>query len=154
MQPGAAAAIARLNAAGTPVIVVTNQAGIARGSISWEEYRAQAKRIDQLLALEGARLDATYVCPHAPEVDGPCPCRKPEIALFVQAAEEHGVDLAASVWAGDRLSDLLPARRFGGSGVLVLTGNGPSNREPAAELGFPAVAGLGDVVDRILGRAG
>src|SRR5262245_66677252 len=89
--PGVAQALARLNAAGLPVVVVTNQAGIARGLVSWDEYRDAARQLDRLLALEHARLDGTYICPHAPEVDGPCPCRKPATELDERAARELGL---------------------------------------------------------------
>jgi histidinol-phosphate phosphatase family protein len=148
--PGAGAAIARLNAAGRPVIVVTNQSGISRGRVSEQEYREVAARLDDLLRAFGARIDATYVCPHAPERDGPCGCRKPGIELFERAAADHHLDLGASWWVGDRLSDLLPAVAFGGNGVLVETGEGSAYRAASLEHGFTVATGLGAAVDRIL----
>lgn len=148
--PGAGAAIARLNAAGLPVIVVTNQSGISRGRVSDQEYRDVAARLDQLLAPFAARIDATYFCPHAPERDGPCPCRKPGLELFQRAAADHHLDLAASWWVGDRLSDLLPAAELGGKGVLVMTGDGPAHRGAALAKSFAVADGLDVAVDRIL----
>jgi len=147
--PGAGAAIARLNAAGRPVIVVTNQSGISRGRVSEQEYRDVAARLDDLLSAFGARIDATYVCPHAPERDGPCGCRKPGVELFERAATDHHLDLGASWWVGDRLSDLLPAAVLGGKGVLVETGEGPAHRAASLEQGFTVAGGLGAAVDRI-----
>jgi D-glycero-D-manno-heptose 1,7-bisphosphate phosphatase len=147
---GAGTAIARLNAAGLPVIVVTNQSGISRGRVSEQEYRDVAARLDRLLAAFGARIDATYFCPHAPERDGPCLCRKPGLELFQRAAADRHLDLGASWWVGDRLSDLLPAAELGGKGVLVETGEGPAHREPALAKGFAVVDGLDRAVDRIL----
>lgn len=148
--PGAGAAIARLNAADRPVIVVTNQAGISRGKVSEQEYREVAARLDWLLSPFGARIDATYVCPHAPERDGPCACRKPGLELFQRAAADHRLDLGATWWVGDRLSDLLPAAALGGKGVLVETGEGPAHRAASLDRGFTVASGLGAAVDRIL----
>ena len=148
--PGAGAAIARLNAAGRPVIVVTNQSGISRGKVSEQEYRDVAARLDDLLSRFDARIDATYLCPHAPERDGPCGCRKPGLELFLRAAVDHRLDLGASWWVGDRLSDLLPAAALGGKGVLVETGDGAAHRAASLEQGFTVASGLGAAVDRIL----
>ncbi len=147
---GAGAAIAQLNQAERPVIVVTNQSGIARGFLTDAEYRSVAARLDQLLQPFAARIDATYYCPHAPELDGPCACRKPGLLLFEQAAAEHGIDLGASSWIGDRLSDILPAAAVGGIGLLVETGKGSHHREAALSHGFGVVSGLGAAVERIL----
>jgi D-glycero-D-manno-heptose 1,7-bisphosphate phosphatase len=148
--PGAGPAIARLNAAGWPVIVVTNQSGISRGRLTTEEYAAVAARLDALLSPFGARIDATYFCPHAPERDGPCACRKPGLELFQRAAAEHGLDLAASWWVGDRLSDLQPAARLGGRGVLVETGEAPAHRTSARAEGFEVACDLDAAISRIL----
>src|SRR4051812_14195793 len=84
--PDAAAAIRRLAAAGYPAIVITNQSGIARGKISLTQYRAVRQRLDDLLRAEGAIIVDTFACPHAPEVHGPCDCRKPNSALYERAA--------------------------------------------------------------------
>ncbi len=150
---GAGPAIARLNRAGLPVIVVTNQSGISRGFLTPTEYRSVAARLEQLLLPLGARIDATYYCPHAPEHDGPCDCRKPGLLLFERAATEHGVDLAASWWVGDRLSDVLPATALGGTGLLVETGEGRTHSEAARDRGFGVVSGLEAAAERILSGA-
>ena len=153
MLPDAGPAIARLNQAGLPVIVVTNQSGISRGLLSDAEYRGVTTRLDQLLRPFGAHIDATYHCPHAPERDGPCDCRKPGLKLFEQAAAEHHIDLGGSWWVGDRLSDVLPAAAVGGTGLLVETGEGPAHREAARAEGFVVVPGLEAAVERILSGA-
>ena len=111
LLPGAAAAIARLNRAGVIVVVVTNQSGIARGWLSTDDYDSVRQRIDDLLAAEGARIDATYVCPHLPEITGPCDCRKPALKLFRDAIADFGIDPGASVFIGDRWRDIAPAGR-------------------------------------------
>lgn len=152
LLPGAGRAIARLNRRGLAVIVVTNQAGISRGRLTEAEYRAVAARLEQRLAPQGARIDAAYFCPHAPETDGPCECRKPGLLLFRRAAEDHALDLGASWWVGDRLSDLLPAGAWGGRGLLVETGEGLAHREAARGQGFPVVPSLDAAVDRIFSQ--
>ena len=124
---GAAEAISRINAALVPVIVVTNQSGIGRGLFSLADYERVKARTEELLALRGARIDATYMCPHKPE-DG-CRCRKPDTLLFEQASADLGIDLSAALFIGDRLRDIQPAARFGARGVLV-----PSSTTPAAEI--------------------
>jgi D-glycero-D-manno-heptose 1,7-bisphosphate phosphatase len=122
---GAASAIARLNAAGVPVILVTNQSGIGRGMFGESDYLAVHRRLEEVLAEHGARLDGVYHCPHAPD-DGPgCDCRKPAAGLFLRAAHDHGLDLARSSYIGDRARDVAPAARFGGLPVLVRS-DGPS----------------------------
>jgi D-glycero-D-manno-heptose 1,7-bisphosphate phosphatase len=150
--PGTAEAINRLHALGYLVVVVTNQAGISRGRVTWEQYRAVAARLDQLLAAEGARLDGTYVCPHAPEIDGDCPCRKPKLLLYEQAGTDLGIDFSRSYWVGDRITDLTPALSLGGHAILVLTGNGADHRESAVAQGLPVVAGLAAAVSAIAAR--
>jgi histidinol-phosphate phosphatase family protein len=146
---GAGPAIARLNRAGVLVIVVTNQSGIARGLVTETEYQSVAAHLDRMLESFGARIDASYYCPHAPEREA-CACRKPGLRLFEQAAREHAIDLAASWWVGDRLSDILPAKAVGGTGVLVETGEGPAHCAAARAEGFAVVPDLNAAVERIL----
>ena len=147
---GAAAAVARINAAGYLAIVATNQSGIARGLISLGQYHAVAARTAELLAAEGACLDAQYFCPHHPDVTGPCECRKPGVKLYRDADTEFGIDLARSVWIGDRLRDIEPARTLGGTGILVLTGQGEGDADAARKAGFEVVADVGEAVRSVL----
>ncbi|MCC6431199.1 MAG: HAD-IIIA family hydrolase [Gemmatimonadaceae bacterium] len=119
LLPGAAAAIARANAAQVPVIVVTNQSGIGRGHITLSQYEAVRARLDALLEAEHATIDATYHCPHWNERDGPCDCRKPGIGMHKQAAADHNLSLAASAYIGDRWRDVQPAITTGGFGIFV-----------------------------------
>lgn len=113
---GAAAAVARINAAGIPVFVVTNQRGIALGRMTEDDLAAVHARLDALLAREGARVDAYYHCPHE---KGACDCRKPGTALFERAAREHGVELGRSFVVGDAESDVEAGRRVGARTVLL-----------------------------------
>jgi D-glycero-D-manno-heptose 1,7-bisphosphate phosphatase len=146
LLPGAALAIGQLNQGDLFVVVVTNQSGIARGRLTLEQYRATESRLDDLLGLEGARLDGQYFCPHLPEVNGPCECRKPGPLLYRQAAERLGIDLSRSWWVGDRLRDVLPAETFGGRGILV----GTTEPEGAESGRFLRAQDLAGAVELIL----
>ena len=150
LLPGAAEAVGRLDRAGLPVVVVTNQSGIARGLVTEEEYQATARRLEELLAAAGARLAGQYHCPHLPEISGPCMCRKPGTMLYCQAADELGLDLTRSWWVGDRLRDITAASRFGGRGLLVLAAAASGDAEAAGAQGWPTVPDLAAAVRSIL----
>jgi D-glycero-D-manno-heptose 1,7-bisphosphate phosphatase len=149
LLPGAAGAIARLNRAGLPVIVVTNQSGIARRLFDEAAYAAVVRRLDELLAAVGARLDGRYHCPHHPDFTGPCECRKPGLLLYRRAAADHRLQLSGSWWVGDRLRDVLPAERLDGRGLLVGE-PGAEERSSSATGRFPVVRDLAAAVDSIL----
>ncbi|HMC18919.1 MAG TPA: HAD-IIIA family hydrolase [Gemmatimonadales bacterium] len=144
LLPGAAEAIRRLHDAGWLVVTVSNQSGIARGLYDAAAYTAVQRRLGELLAQHGARLDGAYFCPHHPDVTGPCDCRKPGLRLFRDAAAALDLDLVQSYWVGDRVSDIEPARALGadGHGLLVSTGRGGENAAGARAMGFPVVADL------------
>lgn len=125
--PYAAAAIRRLNEAQIPVIVVTNQSGVARGIFPESLVHEVHKKMVAELASGGARVDAIYFCPH--KTEDACECRKPNPGLLERAAREHGLDLAASWIVGDRYADLEMAYAAGGRGILVMTGYGRGEYE-------------------------
>ena len=127
LLPGAAAAIHRLNQRDIPVVVVTNQSGIARRYLTVEQYDAVRLRIDELLAAENARLTATYMCPHYPETTGPCDCRKPGLALYRQAFAEHGLVASGSLFCGDRWRDVAPGIELGGVPILLDVDSTPAD---------------------------
>jgi D-glycero-D-manno-heptose 1,7-bisphosphate phosphatase len=130
LVPGAAGAVARLNALGVPAIVVTNQGGIGRGMYGWDDYRAVMGRIAEMLAEGGARLDGDYACPFFPDH----PDRKPNPGMLLRAAEEHGIDLGRSWMVGDKDCDLEAGRRAGCRTALVRTGHGAGARADLADL--------------------
>ena len=156
LLPTAGAAIRHLNEAGWLVVTVSNQSGIARGLYDAAAYAAVQRRLADLLAQQGARLDAAYYCPHHPEVTGPCECRKPGVRLFRDAAAALNLDLAHCYWVGDRLSDIEPARALvgddGARGLLVSTGSGAAHADDARKLGFRIVPDLGAAVAEIVRR--
>ena len=160
MLPGVAAAIRRLNEARIPVVVVTNQSGLARGYFPAELLTAVHEKMTALLAEQGAHVDGIYVCPHHPEAKREeyrvnCDCRKPKTGLLLRAAAEMGLDLARSFVVGDRWSDLKTAKACGALPVLVLTGYGRGDAQyigPTQEV-QPAFVGvdLAEAVQWILG---
>lgn len=149
---GAADAIRRLNEAGYPVVVITNQSGVAKGYFPESLVRTVHELMLERLADSRARLDGIYYCPHASPVD--CECRKPKIGMLVQAAGEHAIDLQRSFVVGDRYGDIELAHRAGASSVLVRTGYGEGDylwNSPKwkCQPNFVA-ADLGDAVQWIL----
>ena len=132
LLPGAADAIARINSQLIPVIVVTNQSGIARGIFTVDEHEHVTRKLSELLAEQGARIDAWYFCPHAPE--DACDCRKPGTLLFRQAKQDHPeIDLARALYLGDKIRDIEPGLALGGTGILIPSPETPKSEIEAAE---------------------
>ncbi len=125
--PFAADAIRRLKQAGWPVIVVTNQSGVARGIFPESLVGQVHAKLLAELAASGARVDGVYYCPH--KTEDACPCRKPFPGMLEQAAREHALVLEGSFVVGDRYADLEMGFRGGGRGILVLTGYGRGDYE-------------------------
>lgn len=127
--PGAAEAVAALNRAGRAVVVVTNQAGVAKGLFTAAAVEAVHAFLAEQLAGYGARIDAFYYCPHHPEGEVAeyrtrCGCRKPEAGMLRAAAAALSLDPARSWMVGDRETDLEAGAAAGCRTVLVRTGYG------------------------------
>jgi D-glycero-D-manno-heptose 1,7-bisphosphate phosphatase len=122
MFPFVAAAIHRLNEAGLPVIVVTNQSGVGRGYFPESLVHTVNDLMMQQLAKAGAKIDAIYYCPHTFAEN--CNCRKPRTGMLDRAVLEHAVDLQRSFVVGDRYGDIELARNVRAQSVLVRTGYG------------------------------
>jgi len=151
---GTAPAIARLNQAGYVVIVVTNQAGVARGYYSLAALHAlHAHLREQLIGL-GARIDAFFFCPHHPDFTGPCDCRKPAPGMLRAAAQQCRLDLTRSWMIGDSAADLGAGNAAGCRTILVRTGYGLAverNLQDAAIVRPDAIADdLAAAVDHLL----
>ena len=132
--PFAAEAVRTLHEAGWLAVLVTNQAGVARGYFAEEMVGAVHGVLAGELELGGARLDAVYYCPHHPTVGEPpyrfdCDCRKPRPGLIRRAAADLGLDLARCWMVGDRYSDTELARNAGVRSAFVLTGYGRGELE-------------------------
>lgn len=116
LLPGAARAVARLNAAGLRTILVTNQRWLSGPGADPGGYAAIQARLDELLAAEGARLDASFHCPHAADS---CDCRKPGGGMLLRAARKDRLDLARAVIVGDSETDMAAGRSAGTARILL-----------------------------------
>jgi len=117
-------AIRRLNHLGVPVIIVSNQPGIAKGHFTSSILRAFDRRLHSLLRAEGAHVDAIYYCLHHPDatvlkLKKRCSCRKPQDGLLKRAARDFGISLSDSFMVGDGLTDVEAGHRAGCTTVFV-----------------------------------
>jgi histidinol-phosphate phosphatase family protein len=152
LLPGAAAAVKRINDAGIPAIVVTNQSGIARGIFSVEDYQAVRGRFESLLEAEGAHIDASYYCPHHPSVAAPCSCRKPATAMFEDAIRDFKLDASRAAYVGDRWRDVVASRKIGGRGIMIHSPmTTTEDRRLAQQDGIELAASLQEAVDMLFG---
>jgi D-glycero-D-manno-heptose 1,7-bisphosphate phosphatase len=127
VYPFAAAAIRRLNEAGLPVIVVTNQSGVARGFFPESLIGQMHDKMVEELAAGGAHVDGVYYCPHIR--DDQCSCRKPLPGMLELAAREHNLEISGSVLVSDRYNDIQMGHENGCRTLLVLTGYGRGDYE-------------------------
>jgi len=121
--PGVSAAIKRINDAGIPVVVISNQQGVGKGVMSREDLDVVEKEICRRLNDEsGATLDRCYYCTDLSSANSPR--RKPAPGMLLEAAKELGIDLADAVMVGDSATDIQAAKAAGvGSALLLLTGS-------------------------------
>ena len=125
---GVADAIKKINASGYLTIVVTNQPVIARGEVSFEELGVIHNKMETLLGIEGAYLDAIYFCPHhphkgyegeRPELKFDCDCRKPKPGMLLNAAQDFNIDLSQSWMIGDGENDVKAGQNAGCRTALI-----------------------------------
>ena len=124
--PGAVESVARLHRAGHPVVVVTNQSGIARGYYTANDVEAIHSLMFAAFKAAGAHVEAVLFCPHHPS-EG-CGCRKPETGMIDKALRDKALPMGGWM-VGDADSDMELGRRSGLSTILVLTGRGVSQLE-------------------------
>jgi len=129
LYPWAVEAVRLVNRNGFLAVVITNQAGVARGYFPESVIHEVHAALNASMEAGGARLDGIYYCPHHPSAGEPpyrkdCDCRKPKPGLLRRAEAELGVDLSRSFVVGDRLGDLELAWSVGATGVLVRSGYG------------------------------
>lgn len=121
--PGVAEALNLIHQHGYLAVIVTNQSGIARGMYGEPEMHAVHRKLQELLAAEGASWDAVYFCPHPPAAE--CDCRKPKPGMLLKAAREWQIDPAISFMVGDRTGDITAGRQAGcKAAYLVRSGYG------------------------------
>lgn len=126
-MPGIFELVGRAHAAGVPTIVVTNQAGIARGYYDEAQFRAYTKWQHAQFRERGTPLLATYFCPHHPQPgEGRqgcvCGCRKPAPGMLQAAIETFAIDPAQALLIGDKPSDIEAARSAGLAGSFLVQG--------------------------------
>lgn len=125
LEKGAAEGLRRMAATGMPLVILTNQSGIARGYFDLAAAETVNRRIRDLLCAEGVSIAGWYICPHGPAKR--CACRKPRPGLADRAAQDLGLALAGSWVIGDKQSDVQLADAIGATGILVTTGHGAKN---------------------------
>jgi D-glycero-D-manno-heptose 1,7-bisphosphate phosphatase len=165
MLSGAAEAVAQCNRLGIPVVLASNQSGIARGVYDWQGFRAVQAALSTLLERAGGHLDAVLACAH--HADGRAPLnvadhdwRKPNPGMIVAAGRRMRLDLPRSWIVGDRASDLGAGRNAGlRGGVLVSATNGDAERDRAKALAadnfiVEFAVSLADAVAMLLSRHG
>lgn len=127
--PCAYEAIKLINESGMKAVVISNQAGVAKGLFTEEFVKTTNDHLQSVLRQQGAYINHFYYCPHHP-TDGAepyrklCDCRKPAPGMFLQAARDLNIDLTVSYMVGDRFFDMEAAKNVGVKGVLVKTGHG------------------------------
>ncbi|MBR4443718.1 MAG: HAD-IIIA family hydrolase [Clostridia bacterium] len=130
LLPGAAEAVKLIHEKGYLAVVATNQPVIARGEVTLEGLDEIHRKMETLLGLEGAFIDALYFCPHhpdggfageRPEYKIACECRKPKPGMLLRAAKELNIDLAASWMAGDGKNDIGAGKNAGCRTALIGT---------------------------------
>ena len=120
--PGSREAIARLTQAGFRLLVVTNQACIDKGIVSWAMVQEIHTRMVQEIVRAGGWIEAVLCCPHL--ADAGCGCRKPRPGLLQRAHEEYQVDLGQAILVGDSVTDMQTAAAVGIPAIMVLSGLG------------------------------
>lgn len=154
-----------LQQAGFQLVVITNQAGIARGLFSERELRLMHDHLRRELGRLSVHLDGIYHCPHhvegvVPDLSIRCSCRKPEPGMLLRAAEDRGIELRESWFVGDILDDVEAGNRAGARTILVDLGTEPPPPTPERRPTFVAqstvhalqiirhIEGMGPISDR------
>lgn len=144
LLPGALEALRELARLRWPIVVITNQAAIGRGLVSFEVVESINRRLMALVAEAGGHIEAVAWCPHRPEEQ--CGCRKPQPGLLRYAAEALQLDLRRSYLVGDAESDIAAGMAAGCKTLLVLTGRGAAQRAQVEERWGTACAIVPDLM--------
>ena len=152
--PGARESLAALAHAGHPLVVVSNQSGLARGCFTRAQFAELQAALERRLHDEaGVNLLDVIICPHAPGRDGmpACLCRKPAPGMLLRAARRHQLDLARSWMVGDTLDDVEAGHRAGCRTVLLDSGGETRWRLTPLRLPYARCTKWDEVVHTILG---
>jgi D-glycero-D-manno-heptose 1,7-bisphosphate phosphatase len=144
LLPNAVAGLARMQELGFVLLITTNQSGIARGYFTEPDMHAFNRALVARLQDEGITISGIYFCPFHPtegvgRYQNDSPLRKPRPGMILQAAAEHGIELAESFAIGDKTSDILAGQAAGCRTILVRTGVGREHeKDPTAQPDFVA----------------
>lgn len=146
--PGSLEAIAQINKLNIPVVVATNQSGVARGLFTLDDLNAMHTKLKTELAKVGGHVENIYYCAHHPDEN--CDCRKPKPGMYLQALKDFNADPKHTLVIGDSLRDLEAADAAGCQSVLVKTGKGERTLAKHPELKVGMFADLADAIARKL----
>ena len=141
-HPGVHDSLRRLKAAGFKNIIITNQSGIGRGYMTLEQYRAVEAEVTRQIGAE--LIEATYFCPDAPWEDSTR--RKPQPGMVLEAAADHGIDLARSFFVGDKASDIECGRRAGTRTVFVIMGSRETPETASPDFVAKDIVAVADII--------
>ena len=136
LYSGTGAALRQLQKAGAVLIVVSNQSVVARGLLDMEGLARMDARLMSLCNRAGVKLSAIYNCPHHPDFNAPCDCRKPEAGMIRKGLAKFKVNPSESFIVGDHATDLEAGRRAGLRTIHVLTGHGRRHRNDIKSSGL------------------
>ncbi len=133
------------------LFIVTNQSGVAKGTIPMQAPGLVNSHITSFLAQHGIPIAETYVCPHE-RADG-CHCIKPKPHFLKKAERTFGIDLRRSFVVGDHPHDVELAKNVGATGIYVLTGHGLHHGAEELPSDTVVANGIADAAEQILARA-
>lgn len=140
--PGVVSGLKRLQNLGYKFIVISNQAGIARKYFSREDADRLNNELISRLSGHGIKIEKIYICPHHPDITGPCSCRKPSPGLALKAAKEFNINLSNSYFIGDKDSDIELGYNCKGTTILIKNDKYPNTVKADME-----VSGLDEVAE-------
>ena len=151
LKPGFTEGLKLLHEAGFLAVVIANQGGVVLGMYESDAVEACHRRIQELLAPSGEKIDGFYYCPHHQNVQKDCSCRKPKPGLFFRAALDLDIDIGNSCMIGDRMSDLEAGKNAGCRwGFLVDSFYFEEHAPRARAAGFLCVSTVEDAVKEVL----
>jgi len=132
--PGSLEALKIIKQKGYLLIIITNQAGIARGYFSEEILHSIHTKMINILKNHDITLDGIFYCPHHPDFTGECDCRKPLPGMIYRATSKHNIDLTESYMIGNTLNDIKAGFNAQCKTVLVLTGYGREEQKKIEDI--------------------
>ena len=128
--PGAIEGLRKFQNAGFKFIVVTNQAGLARGRFTIEDLNKFHNELLKQLRTSSIKIEKIYHCPHHPQFTGDCKCRKPKVGLVRLAEKEFGFDASNAIFIGDKDSDIKLGKNCRGLTFLIENSQYPNTIKP------------------------